>query len=79
MSENQFGAAPIYHRFFLSKEAEEQFNAADDAVKKTAMAMIEMTCKESMREIEMDYIAQALEDIYNRLEKLERERHDNSI
>lgn len=63
--------------FFFSKEAQEQFEAADENVKKKAMALLEMTVKQSMKRIEMDFIREALSDIFLRLEKLEEKSAKN--
>jgi hypothetical protein len=75
MNDNKYGSAPVYSQmFFFSKEAEDNFNNAEPAVKKAAMALLEMTCKKSMYDLTMDYIAKSLEEIHQRLEKLENKK-----
>lgn len=70
----KYGTCPIEEYspfFFISPEKEKEFNEAPEAVRKMAMALLELTVKQSMRELTDEMILKKLQELDERLVKLE--------
>lgn len=71
----KYGTAPVSAYspfFFISPEKEKEFNEAPESVRKMAMALLEATVKQSMRELNNEMVLQKLQELDERMYKLEK-------
>lgn len=74
MKEYKFGKCPVYAipgRMYISEEGEKALREADPAVRKHAEFLLAKSIKQSMHDLCMDHIGARLEEIEERLTKME--------